>query len=200
MAGNWEKEAAALQEARQQLLKQRSSKSSSLESGVSMRESVTDLSFADNHPADLGSENFERSKDLSLQEHSYGRLRLIDEALARIEKGTYGVCQRCGERISRERLEAVPEAPYCLPCREYEERSSGDLNRRPAEEDLLRPPYSRSIVFGDPGLDREDFWQEVARHNKRPRIFEDALEDEETGLVEDVDALTNEEFRDQLPE
>ena len=64
----------------------------------------------------------------------------------------------------------------------------------------LRPPFARSELFGDPGFDSEDFWQEVARHNKRPRIFEDALEDEETGLVEDVDSLTNEDFRNQLPD
>lgn len=198
MTGNKNK-AAALREARRHLLEQLG-ESPSLRRGTGMRESVTDLSFADNHPADLGSENYERSKDLSLREHSYSRLRLIDEALARIDTGTYGVCLRCGQTISPARLEAIPEAPFCLSCREYEEQSIVDLNRRPVEEELLRPPFARSELFGDPGFDSEDFWQEVARHNKRPRIFEDALEDEETGLVEDVDSLTNEDFRNQLPD
>jgi len=199
MTEKWKNEAAALKEARQHLLAQLG-EPPFRGRGVSMRESVTDLSFADNHPADLGTENFERSKDLSLREHSFSRLRLIDEALARIDTGTYGTCLRCGETISPARLAAVPETPLCFSCREYDEQSKYDPNRRPVEEERLRPPFARSELFGDPGFDSEDFWQEVARHNKRPRIFEDALEDEETGLVEDVDSLTNEDFRNQLPD
>lgn len=197
MSDRWEKETGALLQARQHLVRQLGEKSSPGRE-ESMRESVTDLSFADNHPADLGSENFERSKDLSLREHAQIRLRLVDEALARIEKGTYGLCLRCGKDIPGDRLKAVPEAALCRRCREYVDRSGIDAGRRPVEEDLLRPPFDRSAVAGDPGLDSKDFWEEVARHNKRPRIYEDALEEEERGLVEETDALTNEEFRDQI--
>lgn len=149
------------------------------EKGRAFRESVTDYSFADNHPADLGSENFERSKDLSLQEQQLTRLRMIDEALERIGNGTYGVCRRCGQEIPRERLEAIPETALCIHCQDFEERQQlSDPNRRPVEESLLSPPFMRHIVQGDPGPDAEDFWQEAARHNKRPRIAEDGLEGE----------------------
>lgn len=199
MAVKWEKHAAALRGTRRLLLEQLG-ESSSRARGIGMRESVTDLSFADNHPADLGTENFERSKDLSLRELRSSQLRQVEEALSRIDAGTYGLCLRCGEMISADRLEAVPEAPLCLSCREYEERVAIDAGRRPVEEELLRHPFTRTGFFGDPGFDSEDFWQEVARHNKRPRIFEDALEDEETGLVEEVDSLTNEDHRNQLPD
>ncbi|NLA12370.1 MAG: hypothetical protein GX883_09655 [Firmicutes bacterium] len=199
MTGNWKKEEQALLKARR-MLQEQLGEGPSRERRVGMRESVTDLSFADNHPADLGTENFERSKDLSLQELHFSQLRQVEEALQRISAGTYGICQRCGEMISRARLEAVPEAPLCLPCREYEEKAVQSPGGRPAEEELLEPLFSGSIVFGDPGFDSEDFWQEVARHNKRPRIFEDDLEDEETGLVEEIDSLTNEDYRDQLPD
>ncbi len=199
MSDRWEEETKMLLQARRHLVRQLGGEGSPGQE-ISMRESVTDLSFADNHPADLGSENFERSKDLSLREHSQIRLRLVDEALARIDQGTYGACLRCGEKISPERLKAVPEAAFCRRCREYVDRSGTDAGRRPVEEDLLRPPFDRSAIAGDPGFDSKDFWEEVARHNKRPRIYEDALEDEETGLVEETDALTNEEFRDQIPD
>lgn len=199
MAGNWEMNAAALRKARQQLLEQLGAGPTRARE-VSLRESVADLSFTDNHPADLGSENFERSKDLSLQEMRFSQLRRIEEALARIDAGTYGICLRCGESITPARLEAAPEAPLCLLCREYEERAAAEMDRRPVEEERLMPPFARSIVQGDPGFDGEDAWQEAARHNKRPYIFEDILDDEETGLVEETDAITNEDFREQLPD
>ncbi len=199
MAGKIEKYAAALEKTRRQLLGQLGD-DPYRSRGIGMRESVTDLSFADNHPADLGSENFERSKDLSLREQRFSQLRQVEEALTRIDAGTYGICLRCGGRIAPARLEAVPEAPLCLPCREYEEGAVEKGGRRPVEEDRLFPPFARSITPGDPGFDGEDSWQEAARHNKRPFIYEDILDDEETGLVEDTDAFTNEDHRNQLPD
>lgn len=199
MVEDLKKYAASLREMRRMLLEQLGD-SSSRTRGIGMRESVTDLSFADNHPADLGSENFERSKDLSLRELRFSQLRRVEEALARIDDGTYGVCLRCGNAIPRARLEAAPEAPLCLPCREYEERVAAEEGARPIEEELLRRPFTRTAFIADPGFDSEDLWQELALHNKRPRIFEDALEDEETGLVEDTDRLTNEDHRNQLPD
>jgi YteA family regulatory protein len=193
----WQKEAAALREEKQRLLDQLGGRPGRYQ-GIAFRDSVTDQSFADNHPADQGTETFERSKDLSLREHQLTLFRLVDDALNRIEAGTYGVCDRCGNSIEPDRLEAAPEAPFCLLCQQYEERGMLDPHRRPVEEERLLPPFAQKIVFGDPGFDQEDFWQEVARHNKRPRIFEDSLEDEETGLVEDVDAISNEQYREQL--
>lgn len=194
---HWEKQAAALREEKKQLHDLLGGKNER-DRLVSFRDSVTDLSFADNHPADLGSENFERSKDLALHEQYLSRLRLVEEALSRIDAGSYGICPRCGASIEEERLEVLPEAALCLPCQSYEEQEMLDPDRRPVEEERLLPPFAQKIVFGDPGFDPEDFWQEVARHNKRPQIFEDALEDEETGLVEGTDSLTNQDLRDQL--
>jgi len=155
-----------------------------------LRDEVTDLSLADNHPADLGSENFERSKDLALQEQQLTHLRRIEEALGRIEAGRYGICLRCGREIPEGRLEVAPEAPLCEVCQGLEEqrmRGSG----RPVEEGLLLPPFAQDGLPGDPGPDQEDIWQGVARFNKRSRIYTDGLEDEETGIVEEVDKETD---------
>ena len=44
-------------------------------------------------------------------------LRRIDEAVRRIENGTFGLCAICGKDILRERLEAVPHTRYCVPCK-----------------------------------------------------------------------------------
>ncbi len=53
---------------------------------------------------------------LSLNENERARLKEVDEALDRIESGTYGVCEECGGPISLKRLEVRPVAKYCVPC------------------------------------------------------------------------------------
>jgi DnaK suppressor protein len=60
---------------------------------------------------------------LSLNDIERKVLRLIEEALARVESGTYGLCQECFKPISEKRLEAVPWARHCLECQELEEES-----------------------------------------------------------------------------
>jgi DnaK suppressor protein len=53
---------------------------------------------------------------LSLNENERLRLQEVDEALDRIENGTYGICEECGGPISLKRLEVRPVAKYCVPC------------------------------------------------------------------------------------
>jgi DnaK suppressor protein len=53
---------------------------------------------------------------LTLNENERVRLRELDEALDRIESGTYGVCEECGEPVGLKRLEVRPVAKYCVPC------------------------------------------------------------------------------------
>ena len=50
------------------------------------------------------------------------RIARIDEALERLESGTYGLCEHCGRAIAPRRLAAVPEATACVPCQEVAER------------------------------------------------------------------------------
>ncbi len=49
-------------------------------------------------------------------------IKKIDESLAKIEMGTYGICDVCGEEISPRRLEARPVAPLCITCKEEQEK------------------------------------------------------------------------------
>lgn len=55
---------------------------------------------------------------LHLNSLDYLQLRLVDEALDRLDSGDYGVCQRCEEPIPPKRLNALPWARYCVPCQE----------------------------------------------------------------------------------
>lgn len=85
-------------------------------------DSTSELSTIDQHPADVGSETFERSKDLSLQEDLGGRLDDVTRALAKLDDGSYGTCEVCGEAIPDERLEAVPAARFCVEHQADQER------------------------------------------------------------------------------
>ncbi len=74
------------------------------------------------HMADLGSDNFEQEFTLSLMENEEEALGLVESALERIEDGTYGVCEECGSKIPKARLNAIPYAPTCVKCAEQLER------------------------------------------------------------------------------
>jgi RNA polymerase-binding protein DksA len=76
----------------------------------------------DNHPADAATETVDRELDYTLEENAEHVLGAIDSALKRMEDGTYGLCQNCGQPISPERLEAMPWATRCIDCKRKEER------------------------------------------------------------------------------
>jgi DnaK suppressor protein len=61
---------------------------------------------------------------LSLSDTERAQLKLIDEALERIEKCTFGVCQKCGVAIGKKRLDAIPWTPLCINCQEKAEAGS----------------------------------------------------------------------------
>lgn len=87
-------------------------------------DSLSELSTVDQHPADVGSETFERTKDLSLQEDIDGRLADIARAFEKIDSGDYGKCEVCGEPIPEERLEAIPGARNCIEHQAASERGA----------------------------------------------------------------------------
>jgi DnaK suppressor protein len=72
-------------------------------------------------PADLGTASSERETAATLSDHAKRLLGEIDEALRRIEAGTYGACTRCGQQIGFDRLDAVPAAALCLDCKRRDE-------------------------------------------------------------------------------
>lgn len=129
---------------------------------AAMKETVGDLSNYDNHPADHGSETFERGKDIALHEHSEEEIHDIERALTAMDKGTYGMCEVCGADIPYERLEVLPTALRCVQHAEEEYVS----RRRPAEEDILALPFAAYAydTWDATFYDAEDAMQEVARY------------------------------------
>jgi len=77
---------------------------------------------SDNHLGETATATLDREIDYSLEENSEQVLKSIEAALERIEDGTFGICQTCGQPISEERLEAIPYATQCIDCRRKGER------------------------------------------------------------------------------
>ena len=71
-------------------------------------------SSADNHMADTASETYEREMDEGLEEDAARQLREVEDALARLDDGSFGICSVCGKPIGEERLEAVPSTTLCI--------------------------------------------------------------------------------------
>jgi DnaK suppressor protein len=73
--------------------------------------------------ADIASDYYERELAWGLSETERLRLQEVEDALERIESGTYGKCDRCGNQISSPRLEALPFAKLCVECQAKEEQT-----------------------------------------------------------------------------
>jgi DnaK suppressor protein len=72
--------------------------------------------------ADVGAKTFEREHELALTHNARELLAQNERAIARIEAGTYGTCESCGEAIGKARLQAFPRATLCVSCKQREER------------------------------------------------------------------------------
>lgn len=92
--------------------------------GESENESLSELSDLDQHQADVGTETFDRERDLSILDQVEGELADVERALQRLDEGTYGLCEACGKPIEDERLEALPAARFCVEHQAVAERGS----------------------------------------------------------------------------
>lgn len=163
-------------------------------------ESMGELSNYDNHPADNGTDLYEREKDIALNEHAEKELKDINHALAQMGKNQYGKCEECGKDIPPERLEALPTTTFCI------EHSPDQIesHSRPVEEEILAPDFGR-FEFDEKDAtlyDSEDSFQDVARYGTSETPSDFAARDiehysqtyvesdEPVSFVEDIEAFT----------
>jgi len=116
-----------LQELRERLLAERADLTGQYEeleesSFASNQSELTGEMGFDEEFADAGTATFEREKDLSLVNNLRDLIDRIDKALAKMDDGTYGLCDRCGKPIEKLRLKALPYANLCLKDKQAEER------------------------------------------------------------------------------
>lgn len=76
------------------------------------------------HMADNATEVFEQAKSLAVQQRLSQTLQLVNRALDKMSKGTYGFCEKCGQAIDPARLKALPYATLCMTCQARAERQS----------------------------------------------------------------------------
>lgn len=173
-----------------------------------MRDSLSELSVVDNHPADVGTELYQRERDVALHDNLKHKIEAIDSALDRYDQGKYGICEHCGQPIPAGRLEALPSTTVCAECSRLEEKEEQhSFHRAPVENEILNRPFARTFNDGTDRVefDGEDSWQAVARYgtSDSPQdlgtnrdikdfdsVFEDA--DEWAGAVQEVETIPTE--------
>ncbi len=95
--------------------------------GKSGHEASGNLSNVPIHMADVGTDNYDRDLTIGLIQNGEDELRAIDEALEKIGKKTFGVCESegCEKKISKARLTALPYVKLCIECQRREELGTG---------------------------------------------------------------------------
>ena len=112
-----------------------------------LRKQRSDLSNMPIHMADLGTDNFDQEFTLGLMDSERKLIAEIDDALDRIEDGTYGICEGTGKPIPKPRLEAIPWARYCVEYANMLEKGLVDKH--------LDDVNQTAIDYGDGEQDEE---------------------------------------------
>ncbi|MCM8711018.1 TraR/DksA C4-type zinc finger protein [Clostridium sp. SYSU_GA19001] len=174
-------------------------------SKVELSTELSELSIYDNHPSDMASEIFDAERGMALKEHELTIIKKIEDSLHNIENGSYGKCHMCGREIPEERLEFIPYAEFCVNCQDKaNDMIPRDKNNRPVEEDVLGRPFGYGFndfdeINYEAGYDAEDSYQDVQRFEWRRNVDHDFL-DEDPGYVEPIELVSNEQYKNQLPD
>ena len=97
-------------------------KSIAEETSKSPREASGDLSAYTVHMADMAADTYERELSMNIVSSEQEVLYQIDDALKRLDDGSFGICQQCNTPISMSRLKAVPYASMCISCQRSKEQ------------------------------------------------------------------------------
>ena len=101
-------------------------KSIARDAATSPRDASGDLSAYTVHMADMAADTYDRELSMNIASSEQEMLYQIDDALKRLDDGSYGICQQCNQPIAMSRLKAVPYASLCIAC----QRSKEQKNKR----------------------------------------------------------------------
>jgi YteA family regulatory protein len=168
----------------------------------SIQENTSELSVYDNHPGDIGSETFEVEKNWALKSNELNHMKMINDALVRIGEGKYGICERCNKEIDEDRLDVVPYTNRCIECEDNEPNYKTYWQDRPIEETVIGYPFGSTNMDDEDytGYDGEDVWQELESYNSLNYNLWDEEDEDMQGIVEEVDKISNAQYRSQLPD
>ncbi len=88
----------------------------------SQKDAAGDISGYTYHMADVATDTYDREFSLGLASNDREALYELDDALKKIDEGTFGVCEACKSLITKNRLKAVPDARLCVKCQEKKEK------------------------------------------------------------------------------
>ncbi len=99
-------------------------KSIAQDASTSPRDASGDLSAYTVHMADMAADTYERELSMNIVSSEQEVLYQIDDALKRMDDGSYGICQQCNQPITMSRLKAVPYASMCIACQRVKEQKN----------------------------------------------------------------------------
>lgn len=136
-----------------------------------LTESLGELSSLDQHASDLGTELNERQKEQGFIQQAEYTIQQCDEALDKMQQGTYGLCERCNVPIDRERLISQPFASRCMPCQMKEEEENENVpNEYVARQDVRTAALQHELADDDDEsaeqltIGDDDAWEIVSRY------------------------------------
>lgn len=88
----------------------------------SQKDASGDISGYTYHMADVATDTYDREFSLEMASNDRELLYAFDDALKKVEEGTYGICEECALHIAKSRLKAVPYARFCVKCQEKKEK------------------------------------------------------------------------------
>ncbi|MGD0336757.1 MAG: TraR/DksA family transcriptional regulator [Candidatus Omnitrophota bacterium] len=88
----------------------------------SQKDASGDISGYTYHMADVATDNYDREFSLGIASSERQFLYELDDAMKRIDEGTFGLCEDCKSLISKTRLRAIPQARLCVKCQEKREK------------------------------------------------------------------------------
>jgi DnaK suppressor protein len=160
-----------------------------------------DLSSMPIHMADIGTDNYEQEFALGLLDSERKLLREINDALQRIEDGTYGTCEGTGEQIPRARLEASPWARYCVAYARLIEQgliiAGEEEEEEDKEEKKKRKGPQKRKKKSEEELEEEEQEEEEIEEEEEPEEQEDEESEEEEEEAEEIAAPEEEDEEEE---
>jgi RNA polymerase-binding protein DksA len=116
------------------------------------RDQAGDASSVPSDEADIARSELDRNMLMNLAERSEERLKAIEGAFERLERGSYGECEQCGGEIPIERLRALPFASCCVECQQQREVGRRNLREMARPVNRWAPPALDTATDGEPSL------------------------------------------------
>ncbi|WP_294341600.1 TraR/DksA C4-type zinc finger protein [uncultured Clostridium sp.] len=155
-------------------------------------QNFSELSLYDNHTGDIGSEVTETSKSIALKNNEDRILAKVNNAIANIDNGSYGICKSCGREINKERLQFIPYAEYCVECQNsnsFQDRN--EFDRFKEQSPFVADKYT---VAPNP----VEYYESVESFNQIDNIYEFGEYIDYSDVVDPLDNISNEYYKRTL--